>query len=420
MGLLRARIGPLALVPVLALCAAAALPAQARVSGQGADPGFSGILPIGAGQSVVVTQGNNQGDHVGNQRYAFDFADGQRNFLITAAQAGTVTGLNDTSSIQCSGLDWESAPVSQPLPGCWAHANFVLIKDDDGVTATLYMHLLQGSACPPQHCVKIGDLVAQGQPLARAGTTGWSTGIHLHFQAETIPTPRQDPYTGWWFTTSVPAHFADPEVTAQDGDGVPKAGQTFQLGPVPATGSPAPAVDWRNTKYTTDCAGIATKPYGGTGGRAFTVTVRNGLGSYVTGSPTSQGYSHYDVQVFNVAQGDLLGGSSGQAAVLLYCSPQPSNYYVTEVQVFAVGQHRVGIPLTLPDLVPNGLYNLPFFDGHPFTISGGQLITGAAYYGPNDCHACGPSINDVLTWQWNGHDFTLKKAIRLSGRPPPL
>jgi Peptidase family M23 len=215
----------------LAVWAAGAVASQAGDVAQAASAAFTGSLPVAPGQTVAVSQGNNQGDHVGLQRYAFDFTVAGQHFLITAAQSGTVIGLNDSSDIQCSGPGAESAPMRRPLRDCWTHANFVLIKDDDGVTASLYMHLLQGSTCSARFCVRVGEHVRQGAPIARAGTTGWSTGIHLHFQAEVPPlAAEQNPYSGWWFTNSVPVRFTNPEVIAQDSNGVPETGQVFHIG----------------------------------------------------------------------------------------------------------------------------------------------------------------------------------------------
>jgi hypothetical protein len=186
-------------------------------------------LPVVPGVSVYVYQGNNDLLHDHNdkfgQRYAFDFTVGQQNFTITAAQGGQVIGENDQSDIQCDQLNHESAPHVTDLQHCWAHANFVLIADNDGTTAQLYMHLLPGSVL-----VHDGDTVTQGQPIAKAGTTGWSTGIHLHFQVEPAPTPQSDPYTGWWWRPTVPVTFDDPAVLAHDSDGIPKEGKTYTEG----------------------------------------------------------------------------------------------------------------------------------------------------------------------------------------------
>src|SRR5437660_241167 len=90
-------------------------------------------LPVMPGVKVTVTQGNKQGDHIAayGSQYAFDFAVGQTNFVVAAAQGGTIIGLTDSSNIQCNGLDSEIFPEVKPLKHCWAYANFVLIADDD-------------------------------------------------------------------------------------------------------------------------------------------------------------------------------------------------------------------------------------------------------------------------------------------------
>ncbi len=54
-------------------------------------------------------------------------------------------------------------------------ANYVKILHDDG-TYAVYAHILLGSAL-----VKPGDIVARGDSIARGGSTGYSTGPHLHF-----------------------------------------------------------------------------------------------------------------------------------------------------------------------------------------------------------------------------------------------
>lgn len=185
------------------------------------------VLPIVApGEPVTVTQGNNMPkgppmnyDHNPGTTgaYAFDFAVKKENFVIGAATSGTIIDLNDSSDQQCDDFS------------CWTHANFVLVADDDGKTATLYMHLLKGSTCSNEFCVHKGNHVKQGNSLGKAGTTGWSSGVHLHFQVENLPTWQSDPYSGWWFTqsVSVPQGFSNPEVLAQRSDGIPKTGDSF-------------------------------------------------------------------------------------------------------------------------------------------------------------------------------------------------
>ena len=391
---------------LLVFAAGFALPVQESASAQSAGPAFSGVLPMAHGQSVSVSQGNDQGDHVGLQQYAFDFVDGRSNFVIAAAQAGTVIGLNDTSNIQCSGLSQESVPVNRQLLRCWAHANFVLIRDDGGTTATLYMHLLQGSTCTAQFCVTVGEHVSQGQPLASAGTTGWSTGVHLHFQAETPPAPQQDPYSGWWFTNSLPAQFTNPEVKAQDSDGVPKAGQVFQLGagtsPTQAVPAPTGPNYWANRSYVVDCPGIAPQP--------FSVFVHQGAGH---GAPQNGFPQGFDVGVGGTdgfAAGDLTGDGQPEVAVVVGCHPTGTSpgYATNEVQIFTGGAKG---PKMLARLTPpfpaSGLGNFPpVFGGYNpvFKVSSGNLITSIEAWAPGDCHACA-SIFRTVTWHWNGRRF---------------
>ena len=55
---------------------------------------------------------------------------------------------------------------------------YVRLKHSNGLY-TLYYHLKSGSVC-----VNVGDNVRKGQKLGIIGTTGQSTGIHLHFQID--------------------------------------------------------------------------------------------------------------------------------------------------------------------------------------------------------------------------------------------
>lgn len=56
------------------------------------------------------------------------------------------------------------------------YGNFVLIEDGDGIS-TGYGHIVDGGV----H-VTIGQTVGVGQPIALVGSTGHSTGCHLHFE----------------------------------------------------------------------------------------------------------------------------------------------------------------------------------------------------------------------------------------------
>jgi murein DD-endopeptidase MepM/ murein hydrolase activator NlpD len=108
---------------------------------------------------------SNYADHVGSSKHAWDFANGT-NFGISAARPGVVTHLKMSSYAGCA------------TSACVDFANYVVVDHGDG-TAAVYLHLEGGSLGSGVRC---GQPVAQGQPLANAGATGWATGPHLHFQ----------------------------------------------------------------------------------------------------------------------------------------------------------------------------------------------------------------------------------------------
>ncbi len=57
-----------------------------------------------------------------------------------------------------------------------AYGNFVIIDHGNGVSSC-YAHMQDGSMR-----VSVGDKVLQGQPIGKVGSTGYSTGPHLHFE----------------------------------------------------------------------------------------------------------------------------------------------------------------------------------------------------------------------------------------------
>ena len=159
-------------------------------------------------------------------------------------------------------------------------------------------------------------------------------------------------------------------------------------------------IDWDNTTYITTCGGEAQQP--------LTVTVHNGEATYST-----SGQSNYDFRVAGIAQGHLIGGTSGVTAVLLLCIPTPSNFFTAEIHIFAADNQPLTTVLQPPDLIPGGY--MPYFNGHPFIISNGTLTTGATYF--TSCHACGV-VPYLLTWELNGNNMVLHNSTRLSGQAP--
>lgn len=121
--------------------------------------------PINSG-SIKITS------YYGNRQYYYqgrlikDFHNGIdlvpspcNNNEILAFADGIVT------SVQKTGVQYGT--------GC-----YVRLKHNNGLY-TLYYHLKSGSVC-----VNVGDKVVKGQKLGIIGTTGQSTGLHLHFQID--------------------------------------------------------------------------------------------------------------------------------------------------------------------------------------------------------------------------------------------
>lgn len=63
----------------------------------------------------------------------------------------------------------------------YSYGNYILINHHDG-TYTLYAHGQKGSIC-----VREGQKVSQGQQIMKVGSTGNSTGPHLHFEVRVSP-----------------------------------------------------------------------------------------------------------------------------------------------------------------------------------------------------------------------------------------
>ncbi len=127
--------------------------------------GFSGSMtwPV----SGVYAVSSEYGSRWGSFHNGMDISNGNTmGATVVAAESGTVilamTGCSHNygkdSSCGCNG----------------GFGNYLMIDHGDGVT-TLYGH------CSSVN-VSVGQYVSRGEAVATAGSTGWSTGAHLHFE----------------------------------------------------------------------------------------------------------------------------------------------------------------------------------------------------------------------------------------------
>lgn len=126
------------------------------------------FLPFPGGTEVTIGQGfHGNFSHRGYGGYAIDFP-AALGAPIAAARAGRVIGVREDSERGCAD------------ESCANDANYVTVDHGDGTVAR-YFHLMHEGAE-----VEVGDYVCQGQVIAHVGSTGWSSGEHLHFQVENV------------------------------------------------------------------------------------------------------------------------------------------------------------------------------------------------------------------------------------------
>ena len=128
------------------------------------DPSAAGFSwPVPGHSGISSTYGYRWGTlHAG-----IDISDGGiMGAPVCAARAGTVIRMNNSCT--------HNYPKSYGC-GCGGnYGNYVMIAHD-GTYSTLYGHLTSAA-------VSVGDYVEAGQVIGYAGTTGWSTGPHVHFE----------------------------------------------------------------------------------------------------------------------------------------------------------------------------------------------------------------------------------------------
>lgn len=124
-------------------------------------------------------------------------------YPVPSAYARVTTGLYYSSGQYHGAIDFGSSGINgQPIYAVadgyvvtstrlsGSYGNYILIAHANGLY-TLYAHGQDGS-----RTVSAGQTVTQGQQIMRVGTTGNSTGPHLHFEVRTSPgtySNRQNP-----------------------------------------------------------------------------------------------------------------------------------------------------------------------------------------------------------------------------------
>jgi murein DD-endopeptidase MepM/ murein hydrolase activator NlpD len=119
-------------------------------------------LPYLPGKKISIVQGyNGWFSHKGENSLDFLMKRGE---VICAARGGIVSGSRSDSKIGGASYKFIN------------DGNYVIIQHDDSTSAA-YWHMEFNSLM-----VKSGDTVVAGQPIGRVGTTGFSSGPHLHFE----------------------------------------------------------------------------------------------------------------------------------------------------------------------------------------------------------------------------------------------
>lgn len=153
------------------------------------------------------------GGHTGSDYGVGGFAGMDAGRTIVAVADGTVTYTHDGEFDRCT---------SGRCAGGGGCGNYVQVRHADGKLLS-YCHMKKWTVR-----VRAGDRVRCGQALGSVGSSGWSTGPHLHLGVKTASGARVDPFDGpcsgppsYW--TSQGSHGGRPgrgcHVRDADGDG---------------------------------------------------------------------------------------------------------------------------------------------------------------------------------------------------------
>lgn len=147
-----------------------------------------------AARKAAEANKNNGNKNNGNNSSSPSSNPGGFIYPVPSAYAKITTGLYYSNGSYHGGVDFgtggiagqpvyavKSGTVILALALTTSYGNYVVIDHHDG-TYTLYAHGQAGSIC-----VSPGQNVSQGQQIMKVGSTGNSTGAHLHFEVRTSP-----------------------------------------------------------------------------------------------------------------------------------------------------------------------------------------------------------------------------------------
>ena len=136
--------------------------------------------------------------------------------IVIAAAAGTIVRKDDGNYDRNCGTLSTVSTNAQP--------NAIYVRHDDGSVAW-YLHFKRGSLTPKE----VGETVVAGERLGTVGSSGFSTGPHLHFEVHRSDGALIDPYAGscntlnadsWW--TQQPAYWQPAVVRNVVGTAAPQ------------------------------------------------------------------------------------------------------------------------------------------------------------------------------------------------------
>jgi hypothetical protein len=129
-----------------------------------------------------LASGGHRGTDIGLSPFSWQKMDNEEMSVIAAAPGVIVNKHDGEPDRTCGSLTSLSTDVS---------ANFVVIRHADG-TNTLYLHMKRGTLTPKN----IGDAVDEGEFLGTVGSSGFSSGPHLHFEVRAANGTTIDPWQG--------------------------------------------------------------------------------------------------------------------------------------------------------------------------------------------------------------------------------